>query len=86
MFLKSFAVSDVKKELPIEQFLQQFSIRNSKNIKIKKSIVTLLHNAQKLKLIQPLTKSNQLKKIEKLNSNLVSKAKSIFYSEIIDLD
>ena len=59
-------------------------------IKLRKYIVILFHHAQDLKLIEPrfnlLVKTNQTKKVDKLTLNLVSKAKSILYTEIVYID
>lgn len=85
LFIKSFAVRNIEKELPTENFLAQFSISNSRTSGLKKSIVQLMHKVQDSKLIEPgflvVTKKNQIKKVDKLNSSLVSKAKSVFYIE-----
>jgi hypothetical protein len=54
--------------------------------RLRKSIVIIFEDAQDLKLIEPrftlLMKTNKTKEVEKLRSNLLVKAKSIFYIEI----
>jgi len=54
--------------------------------KLRKSILIIFKDAQDLKLIEPrftvLMKTNETKEVEKLTSNLLVKAKSIFYAEI----
>jgi len=54
--------------------------------KLRKSILIIFKDAQDLKLIEPrftvLMKTNETKEVEKLTSNLLVKAKSIFYDEI----
>jgi hypothetical protein len=88
LFLQSFSVIDLKKELPVENFLNQFSVRNSKNLQIRKSILTILQQAQDLKFIKPgfllFTKEKNFNKVDKLTLNLISKSKSIFYFENVD--
>lgn len=88
-FLLSFSLIELEKEFRIEAFLNQFDISNSRMVKLRKSIVTIVtifHDAQDLKLIAArftlLTKTNQTKKVSKLTSNLLGRAKSIFYTEI----
>jgi hypothetical protein len=55
-------------------------------IRLRKSIVMVFEDAQILKVIEPrftiLMKTNEPKEVEKLTSNLLVKAKSIFYTEI----
>jgi hypothetical protein len=85
-FLLSFSKIELEKEFPIEEFLDQFDISNSRMTRLRKSIVTIFQNAQDWKLIEGrftlLTKTNQTKKVEKLTSNLLGRGKSIFYTEI----
>ncbi len=70
----------------LEEFLNQFDVSNSRMTRLRKSIVTVFQDAQDWKLIEGrftlLTKTNQSKKVDKLTSNLFSKGKSIFYTEI----
>jgi len=55
-------------------------------IRLRKSIVIVFEDAQILKVIEPrftvLLKTNETEEIDKLTSNLLVKAKSIFYTEI----
>jgi hypothetical protein len=54
--------------------------------RLRKSIIIIFEDAQNLKVIEPrftvLMKTNETKEVEKLTSNLLAKAKSIFYTEI----
>jgi hypothetical protein len=54
--------------------------------KLRKSVVTIFEDARDLKLIEPrftlLMKTNKTKEVDKLTSNLLVKAKSVFYTEI----
>jgi len=55
-------------------------------IRLRKSIVIIFEDAQILKVIEPrltlLMKTNERKEVDKLTSNLLVKAKSVFYTEI----
>lgn len=79
-------MTELEKEFPIEKFLNQFDISNSRMIRLRKSMVTIFQDAQDLTLIEGrftlLTKTNQTKKVDKLTSNLLGRGKSIFYTEI----
>ena len=61
-FLLSFSTIELEKEFPIEEFLNQFDISNSRKRKLRNSIVTIFQDAQDLKLIEPrftlVTKTN----------------------------
>ena len=54
--------------------------------KLRKSILIIFEDALDSKLIEPrftlLMKTNKTKEVDKLTSNLLVKAKSIFYTEI----
>lgn len=87
ILLESFCKISVQKEFPTEEFLGRVSVSTSKSAKIKNCIVRVLHKLKDLKIIEPefeiLTKQNQLKEVSTLTSNLVSRSKSIFYTENI---
>ena len=85
-FLLSFSTTELKKEFQIQEVLDQVGISRQKMPKLRKSILIIFKDAQDLKLIEPrftvLMKTNKTKEVEKLTSNLLVKAKSIFYAEI----
>ena len=88
ILLQSFCKISVQKEFPTQEFLGRVSISTSKSAKLKNCIVRVLHELKDLKVIQPefeiLTKQNRLKEVSTLTSNLVSRSKSIFYTENIN--
>lgn len=88
ILLQSFCKISIYKEFPPQEFLGRVSISTFKSAKLKNSIVTVLNELKASKLIEPefqiLTKQNQLKEVTMLTSNLVSRSKSIFYTENID--
>jgi hypothetical protein len=85
-FLVSFSTIELEKEFRIQEVLEQTNISRQKMIRLRKSIVRIFEDAQILKVIEPrftvLLKTNERKEVEKLTSNLLVKAKSIFYTEI----
>ena len=85
--MKSFCNVSIHKEFPTQEFLEQVSVSTSKSAKLKKYIVTVLNDLKDYKLIKSefhvLTKQNKLKEVDKLTPNLVSRSKSIFYTENI---
>jgi hypothetical protein len=87
VLLKSFCNVSISKEFTTQEFLGQVSVSTSKNTKLKKHIVKVLSELKDYKLIEPklqvLTKQNKLKEVDTLTSNLVSRSKSIFYTENI---
>ena len=88
ILLQSFCNISIRKELRTQEFLEQVSISTSKSARLKNYIVKVLNQLRDLKVIESefeiLTKQNQLKKVTTLNSNLVSRSKSIFYTENIN--
>lgn len=87
VLLKSFCTVSIKKEFPTQEFLGQVSISTSKNAKLKYFIVSVLHQLKDYKVIesefQILTKQGEIKRVQSLTTNLVSRSKSIFYIERI---
>lgn len=87
VLLKYFCTLSINKEFPTQEFLEQVSLSNSKNTKLKYYIVSVLHQFKDYKIIEPefqiLTKQGKLKRVESLTTNLVSRSKSIFYKERI---
>jgi hypothetical protein len=57
-----------------------------KMTRLRKSIIIIFEDARDLKLIKPrfplLMKTNKTLEVEKLTSNSIVKAKSIFYTKI----
>ena len=82
--LKSFCNLSTCKEFLIQELLGQVFISNSKNMRLKKYIVTTLNKLKDSKLIEPkfqvLTKPKKLKEIDILTSRLISHSESIFYT------
>ena len=80
-FLLSFSTTELEKEFRIQEVLDR-----QKMIRVRKSILIIFQDAQDLKVIEPrftvLLKTNETKEVEKLTSNLLVKAKSVFYTEI----
>jgi hypothetical protein len=85
-FLLSFSTPELEKEFQIQEVLDQVEISRQKMTRLRKSIIIIFEDAQNLKVIEPrftvLMKTNETKEVEKLTSNLLAKAKSIFYTEI----
>ena len=85
-FLLSFSTTELSKEFQIQEVFDQVGISRQKMARLRKSVVTIFEDAGDLKLIEPrftlLMKTNKTKEVEKLTSNLLVKAKSIFYTEI----
>lgn len=85
-FLLSFSTTELNKEFQIQEVFDQVGISRQKMTRLRKSVVTIFEDARDLKLIESrftlLMKTNKTKEVEKLTSNLLVKAKSIFYTEI----
>lgn len=85
LVIKSFAITDVQKLLPIEDFLLQFNVPNSNITKLKKYILDLIHQLRDSNLIESkyiiLTKENKILIVEKLTIHLMTKSKYILYTE-----
>jgi hypothetical protein len=86
-FLKSFSISNLKKEFQIEKFFDTFSISNSKTKDLRNYMIELFGSLESSKRIEPgfeiLLKTNQRKKVDKLTLKLISGAKSIFCTEML---
>jgi hypothetical protein len=90
--LQTISTYSLDKQLDVQDFLERFNVSNKKQTQLKqmtrlrKSVVTIFEDAQDLKLIEPrftlLMKTNKTEEVEKLRSNLLVKAKSVFYTEI----
>ena len=86
-FLKSFSRNNLKKEFQIEKFFDTFSVSNSKTKDLRNSMIELFGSLESYKRIEPgfeiLLKTNQKKKVDKLNLKLINGAKSIFCTEML---
>lgn len=85
-FLLSFSTAELSKEFQIQEVFDQVEISRQKMTRLRKSIVIIFEDALDSKLIEPrftlLMKTNKTLEVDKLTSNLLVKAKSIFYTEI----
>ena len=85
-FLLSFSTTKLNKEFQIQKVFDKVGISRQKMTRLRKSIVRIFEDAQDLKLIEPrftlLMKTNKTEEVDKLTSNLLVKAKSVFYTEI----
>ena len=85
--MQSFAIYELKKELRVQDFLHQFHISNSKNLKLRKDLLKIMQQLQDQKFIksQFIIKNKQQKKTEvtKLTLKLITQSESIFYFENI---
>lgn len=85
-FLLSFSTTELSKEFKIQEVFDQVGISRQKMTRLRKSIVIIFEDARDLKFIEPrftlLMKTNKTLEVDKLTSNLLVKAKSIFYTEI----
>ena len=85
-FLLSFLTTELSKEFQIQEVFDQVGISRQKMARLRKSILIIFEDARDLKLIEPrftlLMKTNKTLEVDKLTSNLLVKAKSIFYTEI----
>ncbi|NES79939.1 hypothetical protein [Okeania sp. SIO1H4] len=85
-FLLSFSTTELSKEFQIQEFFDQVGLSHQKTTRLRKSVLIIFEDALDSKLIEPrftlLMKTNKTKEVEKLTSNLLVKAKSIFYTEI----
>ena len=85
--LESFRIVSISNEFPTDEVFEQISISTSKIAKLKKYTVTALHELKDLKVIesklQILIKQNQPNVVTSLTSTIVSRSKSIFYTETI---
>ena len=75
------------KEFQKEKFFETFSVSNSKTKDLRNSMIELFGSLESSKRIEPrfeiLLKTNQRKKVDKLTLKLISRAKSIFCTEML---
>ena len=85
-FLLVFSVLDIEKVFDVEEFLDQFDISNSNLRKVRSYLLQTFVLAQDFKLIQNefllVLKTNKVKTVTKLMTNLISRTKSLHFKEL----
>ena len=88
-FLLAFSVTPIEKVFDVEEFLDQFSISSSNLRKVKSYLLQTFVLAQDFKLIENgfvlVLKTNQIKTVNKLNTNLIGRTKYIHFKELTKL-
>lgn len=88
-FLPIFLVLGIEKIFDIKEFLDQFYISNSNLRKVKSYLLQTFVLAQDFKLIENqfflVLKTNQLKTVTELMTNLISRTKLIYFTEFTKL-
>lgn len=84
-FLLTFSVLDIEKVFDVEEFLDQFDISNSNLRRVRSYLLQTFVLAQDFKLIENqfvlVLKNNKVKTVTQLNTNLISRTKSIYFKE-----
>ena len=85
-FLLAFLVREIEKVFDVEEFLDQFDISNSNLRKVRSYLLQTFVLAQDSKLIQNefvlVLKTNKVKTLTKLTTNLISRTKLIYFKEL----
>lgn len=85
-FLLAFSEINIEKVLDVEEFLDQFGISNSNLRKVKYSLIQTFNLAKDYKMIEGefvlVMKTNKVKNVTKLTTNLMSRTKLIYFKEI----
>lgn len=85
-FLLAFSVLDIEKVFDAEKFLDQFDISNSNLRKVRSYLLQTFVLAQDFKLIENqfvlVLKTNKVKTVTQLTTNLISRTKSIHFKEL----
>jgi hypothetical protein len=85
IFLLAFSVLEIEKVFAVEEFLDQFSISNSNLRKVRSYLLQTFLLAEDFKLIENefvlVLKTNKVKTVTKLTTNLISRTKSIHFKE-----
>ena len=85
-FLLAFSEINIEKVLDVEEFLDQFGISNSNLRKVKYSLIQTFNLAKDSKMIEGefvlVMKTNKVKNVTKLTTNLMSRTKLIYFKEI----
>ena len=88
-FLLAFSVLEIEKVFDVKEFLDQFDISNSNLRKVKSYLLQTFVLAQDFKLIKNqfllVLKTNQLKTVTELTTNLISRTKLIYFKELTKL-
>lgn len=88
-FLLAFSVLGIEKVFDVKEFLDQFDISNSNLRKVKSYLLQTFVLAQDFKLIENqfllVLKTNQLKTVIELTTNLISRTKLIYFKELTKL-
>lgn len=84
-FLLAFSVLEIEKIFDVEEFLDQFHISNSNLRKVRSYLLQTFVLAEDFKLIENefvlVLKTNKVKTLNKLTTNLISRTKSIHFKE-----
>jgi hypothetical protein len=84
-FLLAFSVLEFEKGFDVEEFLDQFSISNSNLRKVRSYLLQTFVLAEDFKLMENefvlVLKTNQVKTVTKLTTNLIRQTKSIHFKE-----
>lgn len=85
-FLLAFSVKEIEKVFDVEKFLDQFDISNSNLRRVKSYLLQTFLLAQDSKLIENqfhlVLKTNRVKTVTKLITNLISRTKFIYFKEL----
>ena len=85
-FLFAFSERKIEKVLDVEEFLDQFDLSNSNLRKVKDSLIQTFNLAKDYKMIEGefvlVMKTNKVKNVTKLTTNLMSRTKLIYFKEI----
>ena len=85
-FLLAFSVLGIEKVFDVKDFLDQFDISNSNLRKVKSYLLQTFVLAQDFKLIENqfllVLKTNELKTVTELTTNLISRTKLIYFKEL----
>jgi hypothetical protein len=85
-FLLAFSVLAIEKVFDVEEFLDQFYISNSNLRKVRSYLLQTFVLAEDFKLIENefvlVLKTNKVKTVTKLTTNLISRTKSIHFKEL----
>lgn len=86
-FLLAFSVLDIEKVFDVEEFLDQFDISNSNLRRVRSYLLQTFVLAQDFKLIENqfvlVLKTNKVKTVTQLTTNLISRTKSIHFKESV---
>jgi hypothetical protein len=84
--LLAFSVLAIEKVFDVEEFLDQFDISNSNLRKVRSYLLQTFVLAEDFKLIENefllVLKTNKVKTVTKLTTNLISRTKSIHFKEL----